>query len=172
MANQTAQLNYLRIAPRKVRLVAETIRGASVNDAEAILLSQSRRPAKPILKLLRSAVQNAKHNQKLEPGKLFVSGIRVDRGPMLKRMLPRARGMATPIQRVMSHVTLTLSENKKLTPRFAITVKKKVKLPSDRGKSKHEKPGEVREARSTPMREAQPGFFRRIFRRKAEGGGR
>ena len=91
MKQPTAQLRYLRIAPRKVRSVADLIRGLPVQDAEAQLMVQRRRPAKPLLKLLRSAVANAKNN-KQNADHLFISEIRVDQGPMLKRMLPRARG--------------------------------------------------------------------------------
>lgn len=169
MKTQTAQLNYLRIAPRKVRFVADLIRGASVNDAEALLMHQPRRPAAPLLKLLRSAVQNAKHNQKLDPNKLVVESIRVDQGPMLKRYLPRARGMATPIQKKMSHVTLVLVEKETKTPKFKIVVEKKTKLPSGDKKTKKEKSSKqvARESMTRSIPEKKPGFFKRFFRRKA-----
>ena len=101
---QMATLRYLRIAPRKVRVVADLVRGLSVNDAEAQLIVERRRPAGPLLKLLRSAVAGAGNDRRLEPAKLYVKEIRVDKGPMLKRVLPRARGVATPIQKKMSHV--------------------------------------------------------------------
>src|SRR5271167_1775103 len=115
MDTQTAKLNYLRIAPRKTRSVADLVKGLSVNDAEAQLMVQSRRPAKALLKLLRSAVSNAK-NKNLNVDHLFVESFRVDGGPMLKRMLPRARGSASPIQKKMSNVTLTLGINEALKP--------------------------------------------------------
>src|SRR5580700_6296207 len=132
MQTQTAQLRYLRIAPRKTRSVADLIRGLSVNDAEAQLTVQRRRPAKALLKLLRSAVANAKNN-KLNVEHLFVKEIRVDGGPMLKRSLPRARGSASPLQKKMSHVTMVLGVNAKLTPKYKIVVPKKSKLPPDQG---------------------------------------
>src|SRR5271157_1596534 len=98
MKPQTAKLSYLRMAPRKVRSVADLIRGLSVNEAEAQLLVQRRRPAGALLKLLRSAVANVKNNDKqANIEHLFISEIRVDQGPMLKRFLPRARGSASPI---------------------------------------------------------------------------
>lgn len=128
METQTAQLNYLRIAPRKVRSVADLIKGLTVNEAEAQLLVQRRRPAKPLLKLLRSAVANAKNNKRLDPNHLFIASIRVDQGPMLKRSLPRARGSASPIHKVMCHVTLILGVNEKLASRFTIVVPKKAKI--------------------------------------------
>src|SRR5258708_27285246 len=110
MEQQIAKLNYLKIAPRKVRSVGDLIKGLSVNDAEAQLLSQRRRPAKALLKLLRSAVANAKNNKRLNVEHLFIASLRVDQGPMLKRMLPRARGSASPIQKKMSNVILIRSE--------------------------------------------------------------
>jgi len=88
---QTVKLNYLRMAPRKVRAVAGLLRGVPVNEAEARLLFERRRPAKPLLKLLRSAITSAKTNQKANPDKLVIETITVDGGPMLKRSLPRAR---------------------------------------------------------------------------------
>lgn len=127
METQIAQLNYLRITPRKVRSVGDLIKGLTVNEAEAQLLVQRRRPAKPLLKLLRSAVANAKNNKRVNPDHLFIESIRVDQGPMLKRSLPRARGSASPIHKVMCHVTLVLGVNENLKPRFKIVVPKKVK---------------------------------------------
>src|ERR1700722_18961889 len=134
MQTQTAKLNFLRIAPRKTRSVADLIRGLPVDQAEAQLLVQRRRPAKALLKLLRSAVANAKNN-KLNADHLFVKEIRVDGGPMLKRYLPRARGSASPLQKKMSHVTLILGVNPKLKSKYTIVVPKKSKMPPDQGPS-------------------------------------
>jgi len=168
MQTQTAQLRYLRIAPRKTRGVADLIRGLSVNEAEAQLLVQRRRPAKALLKLLRSAVANAKNN-KLNPDHLFVSEIRVDGGPMLKRFLPRARGSASPIQRKMSHVTITLGVNAKLQPKYKIVVPKKVKLPPDQGPApKPKKAPKPEKENFEPKR--RKGFFNRIFSNKSRTG--
>jgi large subunit ribosomal protein L22 len=167
METQTAKLNYLRIAPRKTRSVADLIRGLSVNDAEAQLIVQRRRPAKALLKLLRSAVSNAKNN-KLNADHLFVKEIRVDGGPMIKRYLPRARGSASPLQKKMSHVTIVLGVNDKLKPKYTIIPPKKTKLPPDQGPK-----GKPRKA---PTPKAEPdhfepkkkqNFFRRVFGRKA-----
>ena len=98
MAQQIAKLNYLKIAPRKVRSLASLLQGMSVNEAEAQLVSSNRRPAEALLKLLRSAVSNAKNKKDIKIEQLFIKSFRVDQGPMLKRSLPRARGMATMIQ--------------------------------------------------------------------------
>jgi large subunit ribosomal protein L22 len=140
MKPQTVTLSYLRMAPRKVRSVADLIRGLSANEAEAQLLVQRRRPSLALLKLLRSAVANVKNNDKqVNPDHLFISEIRVDGGPMLKRSLPRARGSASPIQKKMSHVTLTLDVNEKLSSRFTIVTKKKLKAEEKRA-AKKERP--------------------------------
>jgi len=168
METQTAKLNYLRIAPRKTRSVADLIRGLSVNDAEAQLMVQRRRPAKALVKLLRSAVANAKNN-KFNVDHLFVKEIRVDGGPMLKRYLPRARGSASPIQKKMSHVTLILGVNPKLKSKYTIVVPKKSKLPPDQGPS-----GKARKAPTKAQPERNNGepqkknqnFFKRVFGRK------
>lgn len=163
---QIAKSNYLRIAPRKVRVVADLVRGLSVREAEAQLLAIRRRAALPLLKLLRSAIANLKNNKRLSEERFYIESLRVDGGPMLKRSLPRARGMATPIQKKMSHVTLVLAENPNLEPpRFKIVVKKKVKLPPGEGKSaKKTKPATGEKPVAEPKR---PGFFRRVFSRKS-----
>ena len=162
---QTAKLNYLHMAPRKVRFVAATLKGLSAQDAEAQLLLRNRRPAKPLLKLLRSAIANAKQ-QKLALERLYISSIRVDQGPMLKRSLPRAQGRATPIQKKMSHIQLVLTEGDKIFPvRYTIaTAKKEKKSVKKKGKSSAPKT-ELKEAK--PKVERKPSFFQKVFRRKS-----
>lgn len=160
----TATLRYLRMTPRKVRLVADFLKGLSVIEAEAQLMYERRRAARPILKLLRSAVANAKQS-KLDADRLYIERVNVDQGPMLKRTLPRARGIATPIQKKMSHVTIVLAERREIVvPRFKISVPKRVKLPP-REKPRKKKP-EVKEIREETQAK-KPGFFRRFFRRKS-----
>jgi large subunit ribosomal protein L22 len=105
-----ANLRYLRMAPRKVRLVADLIRGKGVEEAEKILSFTKKRAALPLLKLLKSAIANAKHNFNLDEKNLFVSKILVNEGPRLKRIFPRARGRADIRQKKISHITLILSE--------------------------------------------------------------
>lgn len=156
------------MAPRKVRSVSDLIKGLPVTEAEAQLMVQRRRPAKILLKLLRSGVANAKNNKKWNPDHLFVASIRVDGGPMLKRILPRARGSASPIQRKMSHVTLVLGVNEALKPKYQIVVPKKTKLPPDERKSAGEKrvkkPGAAEPAEK---QEKKRGFFKRMFNPKS-----
>ena len=105
-----AHLRYLRTAPRKVRLVADLIRGKEVKEAKEILNFCKKRAAKPLLKLLNSAVANATHNFNLKEENLFISKILVNEGPRLKRIFPRARGRRDIIQKKMSHITIVLEE--------------------------------------------------------------
>ncbi|MFH1423934.1 MAG: 50S ribosomal protein L22 [Candidatus Nealsonbacteria bacterium] len=109
-----AKLSKLRISARKVRLVADMIRGKSQAQAAAILSFTTKKAAKPILKLLNSAVANAKNNLKLDPAKLFVEKIEVNDGPKYKRMRPRAKGQGFEIQKKTSQIILVLSNEKKI----------------------------------------------------------
>ncbi len=165
-----ATLRYLRQAPRKVRSVGDLIKGMPVNEAEAQLMIQTRRPSKALLKLLRSAVANAKNSKTVDPQHLFVSGIHVDGGPMLKRILPRARGSASPIQKKMSHVTLTLGVNEALKPRFTIVPPKKAKLPpGEAPRTKSKKPKAVEKSADQQKSKQSSGFWKRRFGRKVVG---
>lgn len=107
-----AHLRYLRIAPRKVRLVADSIRGKSIREAELVLKFMAKKSAGSVSKLLQSAIANAKHNFNLEKESLFVKNITVDKGPVQKRFMPRARGSASSIHKHSSHITITLTEKK------------------------------------------------------------
>ncbi len=168
MKTQTAKLNYLKIAPRKTRLVANVLKGLSVNEAEAQLLISPKRAAEPLIKLLRSAVANAK-NKQLNPEHLFVKEIRVDQGPMTKRFIPRAMGRATMIQKKSSHITLILAESAKLkAPRFKIVKPEKVKkekIKTKEIKAEIEKPKLSEKETAKPAE--KPGFVKKIFRRKS-----
>ena len=104
----TAKLNYLRIAPRKVRLLADLIRGKSVEQAQSILSFTTKRASQPLSKLLKSAMASAKNQSKAQTQDLYISKITVDEGPKLKRFMPRARGSAYEIQKKSSHITLVL----------------------------------------------------------------
>lgn len=151
------------MAPRKVRLMADVIRGLSVNEAEAQLVYHARRAAKPLLKLLRSASANAKA-QNMDAGRLVVSRITVDQGPMLKRSLPRAMGRATPLQKKMSHVVLVLEEKGKVpATRFAMPKKEKAKKEAHERKSPRISKA-VAGTSGAPKEKS--GFLKRIFNRK------
>jgi len=110
-----AKLNYLRIAPRKARLVADLIRGKSTEEAQTILNFTIKKAALPFLKLLNSAIANAKNNFQLEKSNLYISRITVDEGPKYKRWRARARGRAAEILKRTSHLTLYLDEIVKKT---------------------------------------------------------
>jgi len=129
-----AQLKYLHISPRKARFVADLIRGLSVNDAEAQLYTASRRPAEPILKLLRSAVANARQVLKVEPSKLVIREIRVDQGPKMKRGTPRARGSMSMIEKKQSHVTIILAVSEKGTSKYTFRAKPKKDKEAPKGR--------------------------------------
>jgi large subunit ribosomal protein L22 len=105
-----AKLSNLRTAPRKVRLVADLVRGKSVPQAQSILLFTVNKSARHVLKLLNSAVASAKNNNQLSEENLFISKITVDEGPKLKRWHPMSRGRAFPIIKRCSHIALTLGE--------------------------------------------------------------
>src|SRR4030043_1619914 len=95
----TAKLLNLRIAPRKVRLAADLIRGKSVEEAQTILNFMVKKAANPLKKLLNQASANAKHNFQLDSSDLYVIKITVDEGPKYKRWQPRSRGRASEIQK-------------------------------------------------------------------------
>lgn len=103
-----AVLKNYRQSPRKVRLVADSIRGRKVDTALTKLDFTTKRSALPIKKLINSAVANAKNNYGLDSDDLFIKSIMVDEGYTLKRWRPRARGSAFPINKRTSHVTVIL----------------------------------------------------------------
>ncbi|MBI4132540.1 MAG: 50S ribosomal protein L22 [Candidatus Sungbacteria bacterium] len=168
-----AALNYLRMSPRKVRLVAQAIRGKRVPDAERALKFLSRRAASPLEKLLSSAVASARHNfQVTDPDTLVVSEILVNAGPTLKRRRARAMGRAFPIRKRTSHVRLVLETTALLAKPArrpaAPTVSAGGKIETLR-----DQPSRLRAGRSIfrarpPKAISRPAeFVRRIFRRKA-----
>ncbi|MBI4993411.1 50S ribosomal protein L22 [Candidatus Wolfebacteria bacterium] len=169
----TAKLNYLKMAPRKVRLMADVLKKLSANDAQAQLLINSKRSSEPLLKLLNSAIANAK-NQNLKLENLFVKDIRVNQGPMLKRFMPRAQGRAAMIQKKMSHVILILAESEKTKkPRFKMAkierIKKseaqKIKQAAEAMKEKEKSKPEGEEKK---VKQAEkPGIAKRMFQRKS-----
>ena len=104
-----AAAKWVRISPRKARLVVEHIRGRSVPEARTVLAFTPRAAAREVEKLLKSAVANAEANHDLLGDDLVVSAAYVDEGPMFKRWRPRARGRAARIRKRTCHITLKLS---------------------------------------------------------------
>jgi large subunit ribosomal protein L22 len=103
-----AKLSNLRIAPRKVRLVVDSVRGTNIAKARTILSASKKHAARPVLKLIESAVANAKHNHSALEDTLVISEAFVDQGKTLHRWMPRAMGRATPLRMRASHVTVIL----------------------------------------------------------------
>lgn len=108
-AGPHASLSYLRVAPRKVRLVADNVRGMKVGEALAMLKFTPQSAAKPLAKLLRSAVANAEQKGgRVDVDALFVRTLTVDQGPKMRRFMPRAMGRAFRIEKKTSHVYVEL----------------------------------------------------------------
>ncbi len=105
-----ATAKYIRITPRKVRLVVDAIRGKSVKEAEDLLRFLARGASAPVGKVLGSAKANAVNNFNLLEDRLVVAEAFVDAGPTLKRMMPRARGRGDIIKKRTSHITIVVAE--------------------------------------------------------------
>jgi len=176
MKTQTAKLNYFKISPRKARLVVDLIKGLPVNEAEAQLLILPNRASKPLLKLLRSAMANAKNNQQMDINKLLIKDIRVDLGPRQKRWRTRARGSMSMIEKKSCHITIVLEESEKEIPlKFKFVPKpkktKKEKLAKEKAhQHQHqEKSEKIKPEKEERYREAKPKrfeAFKKLFRRK------
>ncbi|WP_019535595.1 50S ribosomal protein L22 [Paenibacillus ginsengihumi] len=110
MQESKAIARYVRIAPRKVRLVVDLIRGKQVGEAIAILRHTPKAASPVVEKLLNSAIANAEHNYSMDPNSLVISKVYVDQGPTLKRFRPRAQGRAMRINKRTSHITVVVSE--------------------------------------------------------------
>jgi large subunit ribosomal protein L22 len=107
-----AVAKYIRMSPRKARLVVDLIRGKNAKTALAILQHTPNMPAEPIYKVLHSAMANAENNFEMNRDDLYVAKVFIDQGPVLKRFRPRARGMASKIRKPTSHITIILKEQK------------------------------------------------------------
>jgi ribosomal protein L22 len=104
-----ASARYVRIAPRKARLIADQVRGLHIEKARALLQFSPRGAAHPIQKLINSAAANAENNHDLVGDEMRVASITVDEGPTLRRYRPRAMGRATPIHKRTSHIKVALT---------------------------------------------------------------
>ncbi len=163
-----SKLKYLRIAPRKVRLVADLIRRKKAEEAQTILDFTTKGAAKPLGKLLKTAIADASHNFQLNSSNLYISKITVDEGPKYKRWKARSRGIAAPIQKKTSHITLVLSEiasgGKKV---------KKIKKVKKEEPKKEEPKKEIERPKFRPQQESEKPTpkgakgLKRFFRRKA-----
>jgi large subunit ribosomal protein L22 len=167
-----SKLRYLKIAPRKVRLVADLIRGKKVEKAQTVLNFTPKRASLPLMKLLKQALSNAKNNFQLDSVNLYISKITVDEGPKYKRWRARARGRADQIQKKTSHVTLILDETvKKARKAKKAKAVKEEEVPTKAEKPKKEAGVSKEKVKFRPEKEmAKPKTekgLKRIFRRKA-----
>ena len=105
-----AKVTYVRISPRKVKIVLDLIRGKSIDEALAIVKFTNKSACEPIEKLLKSALANAENNFDMDVSRLYVAECTVSQGPTLKRIRPRAQGRAYRILKRMSHITVVLNE--------------------------------------------------------------
>lgn len=104
-----ASARYVRVSPRKARIVVDQIRGKEVEQAQEILRFTNRAIAETVEKVLNSAVANAEHNNHLRADNLVVKAAFVDEGPTMKRIRPRAKGSASRIRKRMSHITIIVA---------------------------------------------------------------
>lgn len=167
--NIEANLNNVRISPRKVMMVAKMLQGLSVREARVQLDRELRRAALPLEKLLASAVANAEHNFRAIPENLIVSRVVVGEGRKLKRWMPRAQGRATPIWKRMSRIRVVLEE---VDPKLRAKASKK-KASAKKGASA---PGHEKTAKagvfsgvlpSGKMKKSSAHSSRSIFHRKS-----
>jgi len=166
MAEIKAHLKYTRIAPRKVRLVANVIRGMDARRARLELKFLPKHSALPVAKLLESAIANAKHNFQVPEDGLYVKEIFVNQGNVLRRSMSRAFGRASPIHKRTSHISITLGTESPLVG------KKKKQAPvvrdiqvEDLGEGFIDK--KETKQKDTKVKVKNPNFTRKIFNRKA-----
>lgn len=164
----TAQLNYLRIAPRKVRLAAKFLRGMPVEKAEHQLSFVVKRSSGPLSKLLKSAVSNAENNFGLIKENLFIKELLVNEGVKIKRFMPRAMGQAGLIQKKSSHIKIVLEEKVPgLKARKPEPVVKEMKVEPEEEKFHDKTKKPVVESRKPLVKKEVFGGVRKFFRRKS-----
>jgi len=165
-----ASLKHLRISPRKVRLVANLIRGLETEAAISQLKFLNKKAARPVLKLLESAIANATNNYNLDKKNLRIKEIRVEDDKTLRRWLPRAHGRATILRKRMSHVYIVLSEIVSSGKKEAkkVVVEEPVKLEELGKKTKAGAKEDVKtKTKETKRKASSKGFANKIFQRKA-----
>ncbi len=162
----TAQLKGLRIAPRKVRLVSGILKGRDAMKAKSQLEHLAKRSARPLVKLLDSALANAHHNLGLVKENLFIKDIIVNEGPKLKRFRPKGFGTTSPIEKKTSHIEIVLAER---VPGLKVVPEKKREIPEET------RPEAEVERETAAVLEKKPQFARkeepRTIRKKGLFGG-
>lgn len=105
-----AVTRYVRISPLKVRLVMDVVRGMNVDRALATLRYMPQKAAHEVARTIKSAAANAEHNFDMDRESLYIKTIYADQGPVLKRIMPRARGMANRIRKPTTHITVVVAD--------------------------------------------------------------
>jgi large subunit ribosomal protein L22 len=105
-----AVTRYVRISPLKVRLVMDVVRGMDVDRALATLRYMPQKAAREVARTIKSAAANAEHNFQMDRESLYIKAIYADQGPVLKRFMPRARGMANRIRKPTTHITVVVAD--------------------------------------------------------------
>jgi large subunit ribosomal protein L22 len=175
----TAHLSRLQMSPRKVRLIGDVLQDMDVDVAEAQLKHLPQVAARPILKLMQSAIANATHNFSLDRSNLFVRQVRVDQGPTLRRYRPRAFGRAAKILKRSSHVTVVLDERvptpeskakkaKQDTVAPVVVERQKDAMKKELGPGKGQAHADGKDRHSeTGGKKQDQGFFRNFLQRKS-----
>ena len=165
-----AILRNIRIAPRKIRLIADLVRGKNVRDAEAVLRMTIKRGAEPLLKLLKAAVSQAKNRFEVQENQLYIQTLTVDEGSKLKRWRARSRGRAYAIQKKTSHITLVLGARgdlkQKELPKKVEAVLEEAHVEKEQKEEGAKKPI-LRQIAKQEKPQTEQGVIRRIFRRKS-----
>ena len=169
MSEVKAQLNNLRLAPRKVRSVIGLLKGKSVNDALGQLEYFVRRPAEPLKKLLNSAIANAENNFSKVKDNLYIKSIIVDEGVKLKRMRAKGFGRSAAIQKKTSHIRLILDEYRAgLRKEKTAKVKKDTsEIIKEEVRTHDSKKPEIKREIIGPKKGVFGGLGKRLFQRKA-----
>ncbi len=167
-----ASLNYLRIAPRKVRSVVDLMRGKEIKQAEAQLKFLSRRASAPVYRLLKSAIANAKSNFGVDKENLFIKEIRVNGGVPYKRWRPMSRGRAFPILKRTSHIVISLGVKEGVKIEKKQSKISEVKISKSENVVKEETKTATKTINKKPAKEMgikpkKQNLAKRIFRRKS-----
>lgn len=172
-----AKLNHLRVSPRKVRLLVDLIRDMDAREAESQLRFASKRASNSLLRLLNSAIANAKNDFNLEKDVLYIKKITVNEGPPFKRWKAKSRGRAAPILKRTSHINLVLGvkEGAKVEPSVAKAVegKKPAEVPAKMEEKKEETKERVkpkvkpRAPKKISKKPSFKGLAKKVFRRKS-----
>lgn len=176
-----AQVKFVRMSPRKTRLVVDLIRGLDVEEAIHQLQFMTKASAAPVLKLLNSGIANAVNNFKLKKENLYIKTVTVDGGPVLKRWRPRAFGRAAPIRKRSAHITLILGERVESEkavgvktevlekPKVVETLKTFAKEKTKEEAKEDERVEKKQVEKAAPAKgeiKKSRGFFKKIFPRK------